>query len=52
MKIKMVELEATTEELKASRVLGDVFLDTIKSLLEPLTNGQEDDAEEDAEECD
>lgn len=52
MKIKMLEIEATAEDLKASRVLGDVFSDALKNILAPLADSQadDDDPDEDMEE--
>ena len=52
MKIKMLEIEATAEDLKANRVLGDVFNDALKNILAPLADSQADadDPDEDMEE--
>lgn len=52
MKLKIVEIEATAEELKASNTVADGLLNTLRSAFNPYykyTNTEEEDEEEEEE---
>lgn len=49
MKLRIVEIEATAEELKASNTVADGLLNTLRNALNPYykyTNTEEDEDEE------
>ena len=50
MRYKIIEIEATAEEIKASTSLGDLLINAIRSSMMPRDTNEPEEGEEDDEE--